>query len=88
MSERRDETTDGARENPEARAPAAAPTAAEDGFENPHRTRTDIAVFAVIVLLIVGGIWLTHVISDMRKLQDCLLSGRSNCAPVEQPSGR
>jgi hypothetical protein len=35
---------------------------------------------AMIVLLIVGGLLLTHTLGDMTRQQDCALSGRSNCA--------
>jgi hypothetical protein len=34
----------------------------------------------MIVLLILGGLLLTHILGGMARLQDCALSGRSNCA--------
>jgi hypothetical protein len=34
----------------------------------------------VIVLLILGGLFLTHTLGGMARLQDCALSGRSNCS--------
>jgi hypothetical protein len=34
----------------------------------------------IIVLLILGGFFLTHILGGMTRLQDCALSGRSNCA--------
>ncbi len=52
----------------------------EDG---PHRTRVQVVVVVITVVLIAAGIWLAHVIADMRRVQDCLLTGRTNCAPVE-----
>jgi hypothetical protein len=33
----------------------------------------------VVVLLVVGGLVLTHVLHSMSQVQDCALSGRSNC---------
>jgi hypothetical protein len=33
----------------------------------------------VVVLLVVGGLVLTHVLRSMSRIQDCALSGRSNC---------
>jgi hypothetical protein len=33
----------------------------------------------VVVLLVVGCLMLTHVLRSMSQLQDCALSGRSNC---------
>jgi len=34
----------------------------------------------VVLLLVVGGLLLTHVLRGMSQLQDCALSGRSNCS--------
>jgi hypothetical protein len=33
----------------------------------------------IILLLVAGGLVLTHVLRGMSQLQDCALSGRSNC---------
>ena len=40
---------------------------------------------AVTVVLIVTGIWIADVMAHMRKDQDCVLTGRSNCTPVDVP---
>jgi hypothetical protein len=40
---------------------------------------------AVTVVLIAGGLWIAEVMAHMRKDQDCALTGRSNCMPVEIP---
>jgi hypothetical protein len=34
----------------------------------------------MIVLLILGGLLLTRILGGMTRLQDCALSGRSNCS--------
>jgi hypothetical protein len=34
----------------------------------------------MIVILIIAGLLLTHTLGAMARLQDCALSGRSNCA--------
>jgi hypothetical protein len=44
--------------------------------------------FAVTVLLIVGGVWIADVMAHIRKDQDCILSGRKNCAPISIPVER
>jgi hypothetical protein len=31
-------------------------------------------------------VWLAMQIANMRKNQDCLLSGRRNCAPIDVPA--
>jgi hypothetical protein len=43
-----------------------------------------IAVLVAVVL--VGcGIWLMNAIVQMRKAQDCVLSGRRNCMTISAP---
>jgi hypothetical protein len=37
----------------------------------------------VTVLLIVTGVILVKVLGDAGRLQDCALSGRTNCAPID-----
>jgi hypothetical protein len=38
------------------------------------------------VLLVLGGVLLVHVLSRSTKLQDCVMSGRTNCAPIDPPA--
>jgi hypothetical protein len=54
--------------------------------DDRYRMLTNIIGAALVVILIGTGIWLAHAIADMRKMQDCVLSGRRNCAPVELPA--
>ena len=37
------------------------------------------------IVLVVIGVWLANTIAEMRKNQDCVLSGRRNCANVMVP---
>ncbi|HMF26103.1 MAG TPA: hypothetical protein VKG24_28815 [Pseudolabrys sp.] len=55
----------------------------EDADDYRHRMIVNIAAFLVVVALIGTGIWLADTMAAMRKNQDCVLSGRRNCAPVE-----
>lgn len=55
----------------------------EDDYR--HRMVTNAVAFAVVVGLIVAGIWMANVMADMRKNQDCVLAGRVGCTPVEAP---
>ena len=48
-----------------------------------HRMIVNLAALAVTVVLALAGVWLAMQIADMRKNQDCLLSGRRNCAPID-----
>lgn len=59
----------------------------EGGREEPsdyrHRMIVNAAVFAVVLTLIGAGLWLVDTMVSMRKNQDCVLSGRRGCTPVE-----
>jgi len=48
-----------------------------------HRMIVNIAAFFVVAALIGAGIWLADTMAAMRKNQDCVLSGRRGCSPVE-----
>jgi hypothetical protein len=47
--------------------------------------RGAIAGLAIAVILIAGSLWLAHALSAQSKLQDCLMSGRTNCNVIENP---
>jgi hypothetical protein len=53
--------------------------------ENPSRRGPLIALAVVVVLFVVGWI-LANTLYSNGKLEDCLLSGRTNCAPVDTQS--
>lgn len=36
----------------------------------------------ITLLLVVGGVLLVHELSRTARLQDCVMSGRTNCAPI------
>ena len=48
-----------------------------------HRMMVNLAAFAFIIVLALAGVWLAMEIIQMRKNQDCILSGRRNCAPID-----
>jgi hypothetical protein len=50
-----------------------------------HRMLTNLAAAAVTLLLMAAGLWLADALSAMRKNQDCVLSGRRGCTPVDAP---
>lgn len=43
------------------------------------------AAFAFVVILGVIGYWLADTMATMRRNQDCVLSGRRGCTPVDIP---
>jgi hypothetical protein len=49
------------------------------------RTTANIIVLVVVALLIGVGVWLANTMLDVRKIQDCVASGRRNCAPIATP---
>jgi hypothetical protein len=42
--------------------------------------------FLACILLVVMGIWIANTMAEMRRNQDCVLSGRRNCAPIPAPT--
>jgi hypothetical protein len=49
----------------------------------PDPRRAAVAGLIITVLLVLGGVFLVHVLSRTAKLQDCVMSGRTNCAPID-----
>ncbi|MCC7347218.1 MAG: hypothetical protein IT538_07445 [Variibacter sp.] len=49
------------------------------------RTRTNLVLLLVFILIVGSGIWLVDIMLDVRKAQDCVSAGRRNCAPVDAP---
>jgi hypothetical protein len=39
----------------------------------------------IIVVLVIGGLLLARILRNVGRLQDCVMSGRTNCAPIESP---
>jgi len=56
---------------------------AEEPGEYRHRMIVNLAAFLVVIALICTGLWLADTMARMRKDQDCVLSGRRGCTPVE-----
>jgi len=52
----------------------------------PQRMRNNLLAVLLCVLLVGAGIWLATTIADLRKKQDCVLSGRRDCADISVPS--
>lgn len=53
--------------------------------QNASRRRSLIALFIVVFLFVLGWV-LAHELYANGKLEDCLLSGRTNCEPIQAPS--
>lgn len=72
-------------------AGAAVPPASElapvdDGADDyRHRMKTNAAALVLLAALVWGGLWLAEKMADLRKNQDCVASGRLNCAAIVVP---
>ena len=54
--------------------------------EPSNSNRGSIIALIVVVVLIAGGLWLMQHIREASRIQDCVMSGRTNCAPIATPS--
>jgi hypothetical protein len=53
--------------------------------EQDGSQRRALAGLAIAVVLLVVGSWLAHKLTAASKMQDCLMTGRTNCDVVEPP---
>ncbi|HEY2755253.1 MAG TPA: hypothetical protein VGJ01_05855 [Pseudolabrys sp.] len=53
-----------------------------------HRMVVNLVAFVFVVALIGAGLWLADTMARMRHDQDCVLSGRRGCSPVEVSKDR
>jgi hypothetical protein len=49
----------------------------------PDGRRNGLIALGIVILLVVAGWLLTYVLRNSSRLQDCVMSGRTNCAPIE-----
>jgi hypothetical protein len=78
------------REKPRGAAPVEdlgkyAPTEGDEDYR--HRMINNVLALAACIFLVVVGVWLANSIAEMRKNQDCVLSGRRGCTPVDVSPG-
>jgi hypothetical protein len=52
---------------------------ADDEQETADRQTASLAGLAIALLLVVLGLFLVHALSAKAAVEDCLLSGRTNC---------
>lgn len=45
--------------------------------------RAALVALLVVVALAAGFLFVMHKLTDAGRLQDCIASGRTNCAPIE-----
>ncbi len=62
------------------------PPEREEAEPLPSRRGAVLALLLLLVLL-AGGIWLARALHGVGRLQDCVMAGRTNCAPIASPGG-
>ena len=84
----------GAASPPPATPPISAPVEdlskyqrSESPDDYRHRMTVNALGFLFVIVLIGAGLWLADTMARMRKNEDCMLSGRRSCAPVEYLPG-
>ncbi|HEX3403321.1 MAG TPA: hypothetical protein VHT74_23640 [Acetobacteraceae bacterium] len=55
----------------------------EDPGPSPHRALIGLIA---MVLLIVAVLFIMHRLNQAAQIQDCVSSGRTNCAPIGSPA--
>ncbi len=54
---------------------------------DPDQSRSRALIgLAIVAVLVVAAVYLVHALRKESELEDCLMSGRSNCAPIEVPA--
>ena len=48
-----------------------------------HRMITNGAALLICVVLVMAGVWIANTMAEMRKNEDCVLSGRRGCMPLD-----
>jgi len=57
-----------------------------DPGEERRRTRSNVAALIFAGILIVVGWLLVQKLGASGRMEDCLMSGRTNCAPINTPA--
>ncbi len=56
----------------------------QDGpIDYRHRMIMNLIALAILIFLVGFGVWIADTIADLQSEQNCLMQGRSNCAPIE-----
>jgi len=71
-------------EPPDERLDKFAQSDEPDDFK--HRMLVNLIAFCFVTILVVSALWLANSLATMRKDQDCVLSGKRGCSPIETPA--
>ena len=56
----------------------------EDDYR--HRMLMNVLGFLTCAVLVAAGVWIANAIAELRSNQDCVFSGRHDCAHIDVPS--
>lgn len=57
-----------------------------DTDENSYSPRRALLGLAIVLLIVMVCLYLFYTLRDMAQSQDCVMQGRTNCAPIESPT--
>jgi len=61
----------------------------EDGDDGAEQRRSSALIGLIIILaLAIAGVVIVRELREKSRLEDCLMAGRHNCAPIEVPVRR
>jgi len=60
----------------------------DEPLDERQRMLMNLIALAIVIALISVGVWIADSIQVAVKQEDCLLQGRTNCAPIEIPAQR
>lgn len=58
----------------------------DDHDDGGGNRRGALIGLAIAVVLVIAGYYLTTALRNQGRMEDCLMSGRSNCAPLDIPT--
>lgn len=56
------------------------------GTKRRNDSRGPLVGLLITAVLLVVGWWLARELTSASRMQDCLMSGRTNCNPVDAPA--
>jgi hypothetical protein len=57
----------------------------DDVIDYRRRALMNAIAVGIVTVLVGAGVWIADTIAEIQRDQDCVIQGRSNCAPLEPP---